>query len=141
MAEYLGRYRVADLFLDTLPFNAGTTASDALFAGLPVLTRQGESFCGRMAASLLRGLGLPELVTGSAHEYEETAIRLGRDPAELRGLRARLAAARDSGPVFDMRRYARHLEAAYREMVDRAKLGLPPQAIEVPPAAPAPRLA
>ena len=132
MAEYLARYRHADLFLDTLPFNAGTTASDALFAGLPVLTCAGEAFAGRMAASLLRALGLPELVAASAAEYEATAIRLARQRAELKALRERLDTQRRDGPLFDMRRYARHLEAAYREMARRAQLGLPPSHMQIP---------
>lgn len=131
MDEYLGRYRQADLFLDTQPYNAGTTASDALYAGLPVLTRCGGAFAGRMAASLLLALGLPELVAASQDEYEATAVRLAREPAALGDLRARLARQRTSGHVFDMRRYARHLEAAYREMARRAASGEPPDHLEI----------
>ena len=132
MAEYLARYRHADLFLDTLPFNAGTTASDALFAGLPVLTCTGEAFAGRMAASLLRALDLPELVAGSAAEYEATAVRLARQRGELQALRERLDAHRRGGVLFDVRRYARHLESAYREMASRAQHGLPPEHLRIP---------
>lgn len=130
-ADYLGRYRRADLFLDTLPFNAGTTANDALWAGLPVLTKPGASFAGRMAASLLRTLDLPELVAPTQDAYESTAIRLARDAAELGRIKARLERRRRDGPLFDTAGYARHLEAAYCEMVGRAESGLPPDHIEV----------
>ena len=135
LQEYLGRYRHAGLFLDTLPFNAGTTASDALFAGLPVLTRPGGAFAGRMAASLLRALDLPELVVGTQDEYEATAQRLAREPAELARIRSRLASNGASGPLFDMPRYARHLEAAYREIHRRRQQGLAPDHVRVGPAA------
>ena len=134
--EYLGRYRRADLFLDTLPFNAGTTANDALFAGLPVLTRPGHAFAARMASSLLRALDLPELVAGSMAEYEATAIALARQPIELERLRGRLLRNRTTAPLFDMPRYSRHLEAAYLEMVRRWQAGLPPDHIRVPRAQP-----
>ena len=135
LAEYLGRYRLAGLFLDTQPFSAGTTANDALFAGLPVLTELGSSFCGRMAASLLRALDLPELIAGSRTEYEATAIRLASDPAELAALRARLARGREAGPLYDMDRYTRHLEAAYAHMQRHRLSGLPADHIAVPRAA------
>lgn len=132
---YLARFRLANLFLDTLPFNAGTTANDALFAGLPVLTRSGNAFPARMAASLLRALDLPELVVQSGDDYEAKAIDLARRPAELDALRARLARNRAAGPLFDMPRYTRHLEAAYREMLRRWQAGLAPDHIRVPCAA------
>lgn len=136
--EYLGRYRCADLFLDTLPFNAGTTANDALWAGLPVLTRRGGSFVGRMAASLLAALDLQELVVESEQEYEAAAISLARDPRELARVRDRLMKNREAGPLFDIRGYTRHLEAAYREMHRRCRAGLAPDhfdvAREIPPA-------
>lgn len=132
LAEYLGRYRLAGLFLDTQPFNAGTTASDALFAGLPVLTELGTSFCGRMAASLLQALDLPELIARSRAEYEATAIRLARDPGELADIRDRLSRRRAAGPLYDMARYTRHLESAYAEMQRRRLSGLPPDHIAVP---------
>lgn len=133
--EYLARMRLADLFLDTLPFNAGTTANDALFAGLPVLTCPANAFSARMAASLLHALDLPELIARSSGEYEAKAIALARRPAELDALRARLLRNRAAGPVFDMPRYARHLEAAYREMLRRWQQGLAPDHIRVPCAA------
>lgn len=135
LQEYLGRYRHAGLFLDTLPFNAGTTASDALFAGLPVLTRTGDAFAGRMASSLLKALDLPELVAGTQDEYEATAARLAQDPDELARIRARLVSNRGAGPLFDMPRYTRHLETAYREMHRRWLAGLPPDHIHLSPTA------
>ena len=112
-SDYLARYQTADLFLDTLPFNAGTTASDALWAGLPLLTRAGRSFAGRMAGSLLHAVGLPELVTDSLQDYEDTAVRLAGAPAELAALRRRLAANRDSCALFDTPRFVRNLEQLY----------------------------
>jgi protein O-GlcNAc transferase len=130
-AEYLARYRRADLFLDTLPFNAGTTANDALWAGLPVLTQPGSSFAGRMAASLLEALDLPELIAPTQDAYESTAIRLARDPAELGRIQARLALNRRQGPLFDTAGYTRYLEAAYREMMLRQESGRPPDDIEL----------
>ena len=129
--EYLAQYRQADLFLDTIPFNAGTTASDALWAGLPVLTQLGETFPGRMAASLLVAVGLPELVTHSPQEYEATALELARKPALLQAYRDRLAANTPTAALFDTRRFARHLERAFEHMVARARQGLPPEHFEV----------
>ncbi len=130
-ADYLARYRVADLFLDTLPFNAGTTASDALWAGLPVLTCAGEVFAGRMAGSLLRAVGVPELITHSLAEYEEVALTLARDPARLTAIRQKLARNRDTFPLFDTDRFRRHIEAAYVAMWERYQRGEPPARIDV----------
>ena len=132
IAEHLARHRLADLFLDTLPYNAHTTASDALWAGLPVLTCLGTTFAGRVAASLLRATGLPELVTGTMGEYEALAIELATDRDRLARIRRRLAENRPSAPLFDARRYARHLEAAYARMVELHLAGLPPEPIRVP---------
>lgn len=129
---YLAQYRQADLFLDTLPFNAGTTASDALWAGLPVLTQLGQTFAGRMAASLLHNVGLPELVTRSDEEYEALALRLATEPGLLRGLRERLTAQRLSVPLFNTRRFTRHLEWALTAMCERNRQGLPPASFDVP---------
>jgi len=114
--EHLARHRLADLFLDTLPYNAHTTASDALWTGLPVVTRMGESFAGRVAASLLNAIGLPELVTHSSEDYEALALRLARDSSLLAGYRNRLAANRLAHPLFETDRYRRHIEAAYVTM-------------------------
>jgi predicted O-linked N-acetylglucosamine transferase (SPINDLY family) len=131
-ARYLADFQQADLFLDTLPFNAGTTASDALWAGLPVLAQLGHSFAGRMAASLLDAVGLPELITQSEADYEALALRLANEPALLRGLRERLEANRLRSPLFDTERFTRHLERAYDGMWARHAAGLPPQGFDVP---------
>jgi predicted O-linked N-acetylglucosamine transferase (SPINDLY family)/Tfp pilus assembly protein PilF len=131
-SEYVTRYRLADLFLDTFPFNGGTTASDALWAGLPLVTCCGESFAARMAGSLLNAVGLPELVTHSPGDYEQLALRLARDPDLLSSLKTRLARNRDACPLFDTARFARHLEAAYRMMWEIWQRGEPPQPFSVP---------
>ncbi|HYB08184.1 MAG TPA: tetratricopeptide repeat protein [Alphaproteobacteria bacterium] len=115
-SEHLARYRVADLFLDTLPYNAHTTTSDALWAGLPVLTCEGTTFAGRVAGSLLRAIGMPELIARDLSEYEALALRLVTDPARLSGIRAKLARNRLTTPLFDTDRFRRHIEAAYLEM-------------------------
>ncbi|MBB3194743.1 O-linked N-acetylglucosamine transferase, SPINDLY family protein [Roseateles terrae] len=112
---YLERLQQADLFLDTLPYNAGTTASDALWMGLPVVTLQGRSFCGRMAASLLTAAGLPQLIARDAKTYVDTAVRLALTPSELAALRQQLHDRRMSMPLFDSPRFIRHLERAYGE--------------------------
>jgi predicted O-linked N-acetylglucosamine transferase (SPINDLY family) len=130
--EHLARHRLADLFLDTWPYNAHTTASDALWAGLPVLTRTGLSFASRVAASLLNAVGLPELVTGSPQDYEALAIALAKDPARLAGIRQVLAANRTTSPLFDGRQIARHLEAGYETIVKRHRAGLPPADTDIP---------
>ena len=114
------RHQLADLFLDTLPYNAHATAADALAAGLPVLTRLGESYPGRVAASLVTAAGLPELVTHSAEEYENLALTLARDPARLKALHDRLAANRATAPLFDTTRLARNIEAAYLALLEKA---------------------
>jgi predicted O-linked N-acetylglucosamine transferase (SPINDLY family) len=131
--EHLARHALADLFLDTLPYNAHTTASDALWAGLPLVTCLGEAFPGRVAASLLRAAGLPELVTHSPAEYEALALRLAGDSAMLAGLRARLVAGRATSALFDTDRMCRHLEAAYVTMWQRQQRGEAPAAFAVPP--------
>ncbi|MFN6252865.1 MAG: tetratricopeptide repeat protein [Acetobacteraceae bacterium] len=131
-AQHLARHRLADLFLDTLPYNAHTTASDALWAGLPVLTQMGQAFAGRVAASLLNAVGMPELITRDAAEYEALAIALGRDPARAGGLRTRLATAIPTAPLFNTPRFTRHLESAYRMMWQRHAAGLAPEGFAVP---------
>jgi protein O-GlcNAc transferase len=133
--EHLARHRRADLFLDTLPYNAHTTANDALWAGLPVLTCRGTTFAGRVAASLLRAIGLPELITGSLPEYEALALQLATDSALLAGIRDRLARHRDRYPLFDTDRFRRHLEAAYVEMWERYQRAEPPASFAVAPLA------
>ncbi|MFN8983710.1 MAG: glycosyltransferase, partial [Alphaproteobacteria bacterium] len=131
-AQHLARHRLADLFLDTLPYNAHTTASDALWAGLPVLTQIGQGFAGRVAASLLKAVGLPEMITRDAAAYEALAIALGRDPARAAALKAKLAAAIPTAPLFNTPRFTRHLEAAYRMMWQRHAAGLAPEGFAVP---------
>jgi protein O-GlcNAc transferase len=131
LPEHLARHRLADLFLDTLPCNAHTTASDALWAGLPLLTCPGATFAGRVAASLLRAIGLDELITTSLAEYESLALRLARNRALLRPLRARLAHNRDRFPLFDTARSTRHLEAAYQRMCAVRQAGHPPTAFAI----------
>lgn len=129
--EHLSRHRAADLVLDTLPYNAHTTASDALWAGVPLVTLAGRTFPGRVAASLLEAVGLPGLVTRSAADYEALAIGLARDPARLAELRTALVRQRGVAPLFDTPRTVAHLETAFRAMVARARAGLPPTAIDI----------
>ena len=131
--EYLARYRAADLFLDTLPYNGGATASDALWAGLPVLTCAGQAFASRLSASLLNAVGLPELVTDSPEAYEELAVSLATMPERMADLRHRLAENRATAPLFDIGRHAKSIEAAYAEMQRRTQAGLPPAHIDVIP--------
>ena len=131
-AEHLARHRLADLFLDTWLCNAHTTASDALWAGLPVLTCLGDAFAGRVAASLLHAAGVPELVTGSLDEYHALALKLAREPALLAGTKSKILANRDSCPLFDTVRLARHIEAAYMTMWERWQRGEPPSNFAVP---------
>lgn len=132
-ADHLARLRAADLFLDTLPYNAHTTGSDALWAGLPVLTCKGSTFPGRVGASLLEAIGLPELVVESLADYEERAVHLANHPSELAAIRAKLNQHRLTTPLFDSERYTRHLERAYESMIARLRAGLPPDHIVVTP--------
>jgi len=129
--EHLARHRLADLFLDTLPYNAHTTASDALWAGLPVLTCMGSSFAGRVAGSLLHAIGLPELITPSLADYEARALRLATTPSMLSELRAKLARNRSCYPLFDTERFRRHIESAYLTMWERYQRGEPPASFAV----------
>jgi len=129
--EHLARQRLANLFLDTLPYGAHTTASDALWAGLPVLTCLGPTFAGRVGASLLGAVGMPELITRSLDEYESVALRLARDPAELRAVRTKLEANRGGAPLFDTARFTRHLETALVTMHERAERGQAPESFDV----------
>jgi predicted O-linked N-acetylglucosamine transferase (SPINDLY family) len=129
LADHLARHRCADLFLDTLPCNAHTTASDALWAGLPVLTQIGESFAARVAASLLAALDLPELITTTMDDYEHCAIKLATDPQALQRLKQRLADGRLSSTLFDTSVYVKQIEAAYCAMHARHQSGLAPDHI------------
>lgn len=132
LPEHLARHRLADLFLDTLPYNAHTTASDALWAGLPLVTCAGRSFAARVAASLLGAVGLPELVTTSLGDYRDLALALARDPGRLAALKARLAANLPTAPLFDTDRTRRQVEAAYEIAWRRRLAGLSPRSFDVP---------
>jgi protein O-GlcNAc transferase len=129
--DHLARHRLADLFLDTLPYNAHTTASDALWTGLPLLTLPGRAFSARVAASLLYAIGMPELVAVDARDYEDLALRLAKEPALLASYRQRLAANRLTTPLFDSARIARHIEAAYSRMIERDQRGEAPTSFDV----------
>jgi len=129
--EYLVRYRVADLFLDTFYYNAHATASEALMMGLPIVSRLGETFAGRVSASLLTAVGLPELIARTTEDYERIALTLARDPVAHQDVREKLARHMATYPLFDTPRYTRNLEAAYRAMWRRHEAGLPPDHIAV----------
>jgi protein O-GlcNAc transferase len=130
---HLARHRLADLFLDTLPYNAHTTASDALWAGLPVLTLAGEAFASRVGASLLQSVGLPELITSTGPQYERAAIDLAIDRPRLLLLKQKLAQHRLTCPLFDAGAFTRHLELAYRRIYDRYQADLPPEHMYLEP--------
>jgi predicted O-linked N-acetylglucosamine transferase (SPINDLY family) len=129
--EYLARYRVCDLFLDTFPYNAGTTASDALWVGLPVLTLMGRSFASRVAASLLSAIGLPELITNNQQEYEDLAIKLALNPKKLADIKLRLVNNRLTTRLFDTPVFTKNLEAAYIKMMELYQADLPPEHISI----------
>jgi predicted O-linked N-acetylglucosamine transferase (SPINDLY family) len=131
LPEHLARHRLADLFLDTFHCNAHTTASDALWAGLPVLTCPRETFASRVAASLLTAIGLPDLIAESPHAYEALALHLSRSPAALMAMRERLAHNRLTHPLFDIDLFTRHLEMAYSAMWQRHHRGHAPDHIDV----------
>ena len=131
LEDHLARHRLADLFLDTLPYNAHTTAADALSMGLPVVTCLGKSFAGRVAASLLRAVGMPDLVTSSLGEYEELILRIARDPALLQELRDRLQRNKASYPLFDSDLYRRNIKSAYVTMWETWQRGEAPASFAV----------
>ena len=130
-AEHLGRHRHADLFLDTLPCNAHTTASDALWAGLPVLTCRGDTFAGRVAASLLTAVGMGELIAQSVEEYERTALALAGDRQRLIALRKKLADNRDTSALFSPVKFTGNIEAAYARMWQTRLSGQKPAAFSI----------
>jgi protein O-GlcNAc transferase len=132
LPEHLARHKLVDLFLDTLPVNAHTTTSDALWAGLPVLTQIGETFAGRVAASLLNAIGLPELITSTPQAYEALAIEIATHPEKLAAIKRKLANNRLTTPLFDTQTFTRHIEAAYTVMYERYLAGLSPDHICVP---------
>ena len=132
LEQHLSRLALADLFLDSLPYNAHTTGSDALWAGVPLLTLRGSAFPGRVAASLLTAAGLPELITETAADYEALALALAADRERLASLRARVAQNRENCALFDTARFTCNLEAAYRAMMARLQAGEKPQAFAIP---------
>ena len=132
LPQHLARHACADLFLDTWPYNAHTTASDALWAGLPVLTCAGASFAARVGASLLQACGLPELVTHDARAYVDRALQLSAEPERVQVFKRQLAQTRLTVPLFDTARFARHLERAFDLAWERHAQGLPPDHIRVP---------
>jgi protein O-GlcNAc transferase len=131
ISKHLARHRLADLFLDNLPVNAHTAASDALWVGLPVLTCMGENFVGRVAASVLSAAGVPELITRSLDEYEALALKLAADPALIAAIRQKLDGNRKTCPLFDTDRLRRDIERAYVTMWDIARRGEPPRSFAV----------
>jgi len=128
---HIARNALPDLHLDTFPYNAHTTASDALRAGCPILTRAGDSFPARVCGSLLTTIGVPELITHSAEEYEALAVRLAHDRPLLAGLRRRIEDGRATSPLFDPARFCRHIERAYEAMIELSRAAKPPQAIDL----------
>jgi predicted O-linked N-acetylglucosamine transferase (SPINDLY family) len=129
LAEHRARLGHADLFLDTSPYNAHVTALDAIWAGLPILTLIGEAFAGRVAASLLNAVGLPELIATTPEQYEDLAVSLAENPDRMTEIRAKLLHNRANTRVFDIRRFAANLEAAYAAAFDRHLRGQPPDHI------------
>jgi predicted O-linked N-acetylglucosamine transferase (SPINDLY family) len=125
LADHLARHKLADLFLDTLPYNAHTTASDALWTGLPVLTQIGTTFAGRVAASLLTALGLPELIVATEADYKRLAVAFGNNLGWLGATKAKLANNRAISPLFNSEIITRHLEAAYKAMNDAQSIAAP----------------
>jgi protein O-GlcNAc transferase len=125
--NHLARHCLADVFLETTPYNAHTSASNALWAGLPVVTCAGDTYASRVAASLLHAVGLPELVTWSLAEYKALATKLALEPNFLAAFRSRLAAGRESCPLFDVDQIRRHVEAAFTTMHERYLRGEPPE--------------
>jgi predicted O-linked N-acetylglucosamine transferase (SPINDLY family) len=131
--EHLARYKLADLFLDTFPYNAHTTASDALWAGVPVLTLQGQSFAARVASSLLTNIGISDLITHTKEEYSSLAVEFASNPEKLAKIKTKLTQNRLTTPLFDTKLFARHIESAYQSAYDRYHAGLPTDHIYINP--------
>jgi protein O-GlcNAc transferase len=132
IGEHLARQKLADIFLDTFAFNAHTTAAEALWVGLPVVTKVGKGFAARVAASLLTAIGLPELITETEQEYEELILHLASNPEYLAKIRQTLADNQLSTPLFDTTLYTKHLEDGYQQAYQRYYDGKTPKAIFVP---------
>ena len=131
LSEHLARHRLADLFLDTLPYNAHTTASDALWSGLPILTCIGKSFASRVAASLLSAIDLPELIAHSLDDYAAKAVSLAGNPDDLKAIKDKLARNRLTQPLFNSELMTKSIESAYKKVYERHALGLAPEIIEI----------
>lgn len=131
MEDHLSRYSLANLFLDTHPYNAHTTSVDALKTGVPVITLMGESFASRVAASLLSAVGLPELISSSQDKYEELAIDLATQPSKLDSIKKILLENLTNAPLFNTQQFARSLESAYIQMMERYWAGLEPDHIYI----------
>ena len=127
----MARYRVADLFLDTQPYNAGTTASDALKMRLPMITLKGKAYQARMGASIVNALGIPELITSTSEEYESLAIELATNPEKLEAIKHKLASNLATAPLYDTKLFTKTLESAFTTMYERYHQGLEPDHIYV----------
>jgi predicted O-linked N-acetylglucosamine transferase (SPINDLY family) len=127
-SEHLARHQLADLFLDTLPYNAHTTASDALWSGLPVLTCKGDTFQGKVASSLLNAIGLPELITNSLHEYQKLAIKIANDN-NISDIKNKLNNNIKSTALFNTKNFTKYMEEAYIKIYEQNKKGLKPENI------------
>lgn len=132
-ADHLARLRLADLSLDTLPYGAHTTASDSLYAGMPIVTCRGPTFAGAVTSGLLHAVGLPELVVDSLADYKALVLRLARDPDMLSALKKKLKGNLKTHPLFDTTRFTRHIEAAYERIWERSQRGEAPEGFDVPP--------
>ncbi len=124
--EYLARYKVVDLFLDTVPFNAGTTCSDALQSGLPVLTCKGKIFAGRMGSSLLNAVNMPELITENLEQYESLAIKLANNPEQLKIIKDKLDKNLPAALLYDINLFTKNIEDGYQKIYNRSQSNLPP---------------
>jgi predicted O-linked N-acetylglucosamine transferase (SPINDLY family) len=131
IADHLARHQLANLFLDTLPYNAHTTTSDALWMGLPVLTCAGDTFASRVAASILKAANLPELVTDSLGQYETLALALATEPVKLSAIKDKMSKLREASALFDTPRFVSNLEKAYQMMIQRRQAGLPAESFKV----------
>ena len=131
LADHLARHKAADLFIDTIPYNGHATASDALWSGLPVLTRIGKSFSSRVSASLLNVLGLSELITYTEKEYEDLAIELAKNPNKLKEIKNKLEKNKTNKPLFNTKLFANNIESAYVKIYDRYLQNLPVDNIEI----------
>ena len=131
MADHFARHRAADLFIDTLPYNAHTTASDGLWVGLPFLTLVGDTFASRVGASMLNAIGLPELITYSENEYKNKAIEIATNPILLKKIKKKLEKNKISKPLFDAKLFTKNVESAYKKIYKRYNSNMPTENIEI----------